>query len=229
MAQAAEKRCSKCKTDLPVEMFAKNSRARDGLQNWCRTCRRTINAAKRREKGLEPRKQPTLSGRSLDDILVQRDALVSQGPGNWRQSAPVLWDALSAHVYQMRVVEGLTFVEIGRLLKLGKWSVTRMYAYAKQQFVGAEQREEIQAWLMSGMESLLERAEQEGDLGLARSIYKDLAQLTGLISTGGNSGVQVGIQVNLDQHNALEAEAAEYLKLRKADLIQDAEVVESDV
>ena len=34
------KRCPKCTDDLPLGAFDKNAAANDGLQTWCRVCRK---------------------------------------------------------------------------------------------------------------------------------------------------------------------------------------------
>jgi hypothetical protein len=38
------KRCAKCKVEQPFENFAKNKKTADGLQFWCRTCKKANDA-----------------------------------------------------------------------------------------------------------------------------------------------------------------------------------------
>jgi len=43
------KKCGKCKLELPFECFHKCSREKSGLQQWCKSCRKTQNPELRRE------------------------------------------------------------------------------------------------------------------------------------------------------------------------------------
>lgn len=46
----APKTCSHCREQKPRTEFAKSSKARDGLQFWCRTCKSASNAGRRKVK-----------------------------------------------------------------------------------------------------------------------------------------------------------------------------------
>ena len=35
--------CSKCKKDLPLDKFAKNKHQKDGLENYCKSCKNSYN------------------------------------------------------------------------------------------------------------------------------------------------------------------------------------------
>lgn len=34
--------CPECKRELPIEMFARNKSTKDGLQNYCKVCKKQI-------------------------------------------------------------------------------------------------------------------------------------------------------------------------------------------
>ena len=36
--------CSKCKCSLPVDSFGRHARSKDGLQAWCKSCKKTYDA-----------------------------------------------------------------------------------------------------------------------------------------------------------------------------------------
>lgn len=53
----ATKRCSKCGKELPLSEFHKHSKAKDGLQSWCKHCTVVANAnynASKRAKNTPP-------------------------------------------------------------------------------------------------------------------------------------------------------------------------------
>jgi hypothetical protein len=47
--------CTKCNIERPTELFSKNKNKKDGLENWCKICRKTMYIAER-EKRLEYQK-----------------------------------------------------------------------------------------------------------------------------------------------------------------------------
>lgn len=47
--------CTKCKVERPIELFSKNKKSKDGLENWCKICRKEMYIADR-EKRLEYQK-----------------------------------------------------------------------------------------------------------------------------------------------------------------------------
>ena len=44
------KRCAKCLEDLTLDQFSKNSCAKDGLNNWCKTCYKKLHAERKRPR-----------------------------------------------------------------------------------------------------------------------------------------------------------------------------------
>ncbi len=40
-----QKRCARCRRELPVDCFARNQRTTDGLGSWCRECHREYSRA----------------------------------------------------------------------------------------------------------------------------------------------------------------------------------------
>ncbi len=54
---ATSKRCSRCKQIAPVEMFVKGKRYKDGLQPWCKTCRREYDCEHRKKNAERHRAQ----------------------------------------------------------------------------------------------------------------------------------------------------------------------------
>ena len=48
----ATKICTKCKIERPIELFSKNKKSKDGLEIWCKICRKKMYIAER-EKRLE--------------------------------------------------------------------------------------------------------------------------------------------------------------------------------
>lgn len=52
--------CARCRKELPLDMFSKNKSANDGLQNWCKVCKKQISRIyyeKTREVQLEKNRQ----------------------------------------------------------------------------------------------------------------------------------------------------------------------------
>ena len=49
------KQCTRCLEDLTLDQFSKNSGAKDGLNNWCKTCYKKIHAERKRPRDdMEP-------------------------------------------------------------------------------------------------------------------------------------------------------------------------------
>lgn len=67
MPTAQMKNCSKCRKSLPIEMFQKDNRHRDGRHYYCRDCRRTIH-----QKSKQIPLQPTASIKNENETLLDK-------------------------------------------------------------------------------------------------------------------------------------------------------------
>lgn len=67
--QPKTKVCKKCGQELPLEYFSKNSRAKDGLQIYCRDCQKALVKARRERDKDNLRKicQEEINGNSEED------------------------------------------------------------------------------------------------------------------------------------------------------------------
>jgi hypothetical protein len=71
------KTCSSCRLDLPVQEFARNRTAPDGLQPWCRHCRREYS----RKWRLKPQRRDSEYRKAYGISLAEYDHLYRQQSG----------------------------------------------------------------------------------------------------------------------------------------------------
>lgn len=72
METVETKKCAKCHRDLPVTEFWKDSRARDGLNCYCKECMKTFTSkARTRMKINKPDKTRPLKNIPLEDIETE--------------------------------------------------------------------------------------------------------------------------------------------------------------
>lgn len=72
MEKVETKKCAKCHRDLPVTEFWKDSRARDGLNCYCKECMKTFTSkARTRMKINKPDKSRPLKNIPLEEIAEE--------------------------------------------------------------------------------------------------------------------------------------------------------------
>ena len=72
--ESIPKRCSKCLRDLPIESFHKNKTTNDGLERWCKDCKKKASQDYRSKKAPASRGRSHLrAGRRRTKTLRVRD------------------------------------------------------------------------------------------------------------------------------------------------------------
>lgn len=69
------KRCPKCGETKPITEFSKNSKTKDGLQPWCKHCKKTANAAIYSARKLQKTSQSVTSPHPIFSKMLPREII----------------------------------------------------------------------------------------------------------------------------------------------------------
>ena len=117
MADEAIKLCGHCEQAKPLSEFYKSSRSKDGRQDWCIECQRTVNATNREKRrrieaamrGTTSHREETLPGVKGRMSRIQREVLSMQG---WLRQSRSDIDAVKAEMAegQRRLAESMEVI-----------------------------------------------------------------------------------------------------------------------